>query len=195
MRNITLVLILFALVSCAHAPNRSELDAIGKELIAMKDVDQEARRRWLKDQTNKALDDEVEAIDARNTARLLEIIKRVGGWPGKSMVGEKASGAAWTLAQHAEGSVLRELLPVMERAVKHQELDGALYATSFDRVRILDGKKQLYGSQFDTKGDKCEPMPVEDPEHLDERRIAIGLGPIADYAKQLCDVYKGSKKP
>ena len=79
---------------------------------------------------------------------------------------------------------------MMKAAVDKGELEGGLYATSVDRVRIQDGQKQLYGSQFDTKGDKCEPLPIEDPEHVDERRKAVGLGPLDEYTKQLCALYK-----
>lgn len=78
----------------------------------------------------------------------------------------------------------------MKAAVEKGEMEGSSYALSVDRTRIQDGQKQLYGSQFDTEGDKCEPLPIEDPEHVDERRTAVGLGPLAEYAKQLCEMYK-----
>jgi len=105
-------------------------------------------------------------------------------------VGQKAAGAAWLIAQHGGTEMLHETLPLMKEAVDKGELEGGLYATSVDRVRIQDGQKQLYGSQFDTKGDKCEPLPIEDAEHVEERRKAIGLGPLDEYAKQLCELYK-----
>jgi len=190
MRNATLLFLALSLFACAHRPNPKELGAIGDELIAMRDADQEVRRRWIKDRENEALKTEVEAVDTRHVARLREIVKRVGGWPGKSLVGEKASTGAWFIAQHGGPSMLHEMLPLMERAVKRGDLEGSLYATSVDRVRIQDGKKQLYGSQFDTNGDKCEPLPIDDPEHVEERRAAIGLGPLAEYTTQLCEMYK-----
>jgi hypothetical protein len=81
----------------------------------------------------------------------------------------------------------------MKQAVAKGELEGALYATSLDRVLLQDSKKQVYGSQFDTKGDKCEPLPIEDSEHVDARRKEVGLGPLAEYAQQLCAIYKQKK--
>jgi Peptidase family M28/Fibronectin type III domain len=172
----------------APMPTR-EIPALREELRAMVNVDQEVRKRWIKDRENPALNEEMRAVDAKHVARLREIIKE-HGWPGKTLVGERASGAAWMIAQHGGSEFLHETLPLMKAAVERQELDGALYATSVDRVRIQDGQKQLYGSQFDTQGDKCEPLPIEDPEHVDERRKAVGLGPLAEYTKQLCEMYK-----
>lgn len=151
----------------------------------MRDADQAARKKWIKDQANQQLIDEVKAVDAKNLARLKVIIHRYG-WPQD----KKASGAAWTLAQHGDAKFLRDVLPMMEKAVKDGVLHPGLYATSLDRVLTGEGKKQRYGTQFNTKGDKCEPMPIEDPEHLDERRKAMGLDPIADYTKLLCETYK-----
>jgi hypothetical protein len=97
------------------------------------------------------------------------------------------------IAQHGDKQFLHETLPLMKAAVDKGDLDAALYATSFDRVRIQDGQKQLYGSQFDTQNGKCEPMPIEDPEHVNERRKAIGLGPLDEYAAQLCALYHPKK--
>jgi hypothetical protein len=166
--------------------------ALRDELIAMRDADQEVRKRWIADQSNQALRDEVAAIDKKNVERLREIIRQYG-WPGKSMVGVKAGGAAWLIAQHGGKEFLHETLPLMKVAVDQGELPGASYALSLDRTRIQDGQNQVYGSQFDTKGDKCEPLPIDDPEHVDERRKAVGLEPLAEYAKTLCEMYKKSK--
>jgi hypothetical protein len=194
MRKLFAVIVLFSACATTAAnptPPPVQLnETLRDELIAMRDVDQEARRRWVKDRENPQINAELNAIDERNTARLHEIVK-VYGWPGKSLVGPKGAGAAWTLAQHSAASSLKQFLPLMRIAFDKGELDGGLYATSVDRVLINEGKKQLYGSQFDTDGDKCEPKPVEDPANLDARRKEIGLGPMSEYAAQLCALYKG----
>lgn len=159
------------------------------ELIAMAKADQEVRGRWIKDQTNQALIDETGALSKTQVERLREIIKEFG-WPGRSMVGPQAANSAWLIAQHGGKEFLHEVLPLMKQAVDKGELPGASYALSVDRTRIQDGLKQLYGSQFDTKGDKCEPLPIEDPEHVDERRKEVGLDTLAEYTRTLCAMYK-----
>lgn len=162
---------------------------LSDELVAMGAADQEVRMRWIKDQSNQALRDEVAAIDAKHVARLREIIK-ANGWPTFTLVGPKAANNAWLIAQHGGKEFLHETLPMMKEALDKGEMVGSNYALSLDRTRIQDGQKQVYGSQFDTKGDKCEPLPIEDPEHVDERRKAVGMEPIAEYTKLLCEMYK-----
>src|SRR5688500_1630177 len=126
------------------APTHPELAA---ELSAMRDADQEARKRWLKDQKNAAIIAEIEALDTKHVARFREILAQ-HGWPGKSMVGVKPAGAAWLIAQHGGAEILAQTLPLMYEAVKKGELEEGSYATSLDRVLIQQGKKQAYGTQF-----------------------------------------------
>jgi hypothetical protein len=157
------------------------------ELRALAVADQEVRNRWIADQKNEAIRSEMIELDAKHVARLREIVKEYG-WPTKSLVGDNGSGDAWLIAQHGGKEVLHEMLPLMKEAVDKHELDASNYAVSVDRVRIKDGQLQLYGSQF-SKGEKCEPQPIEDPEHVDERRKTMGLDPLAEYAKKLCAMY------
>jgi hypothetical protein len=79
----------------------------------------------------------------------------------------------------------------MERAVKRGEASSADYAYLVDRVRLQDGKGQLYGTQFiqDSKG-RLVLQPLKDPEEVDERRRKMGLGPLAEYEAQLRQFYK-----
>jgi hypothetical protein len=44
------------------------------------------------------------------------------------------------------------------------------------------GQPQVYGTQF--MNDKL--VPIEDPRHVDERRKAVGLGPLSDYVALVC---------
>jgi len=184
---ITTVLLLAA---CASTPTPPP--GLHDELIAMRDADQAIRKRALADRDNKALTEEWKATDAKNLARVKEIFAKYG-WPTLAMVGKDGVSAMWILSQHGDAEFLHRVLPSMEKAVRKGELAGGLYATSFDRVRVQDKKKQLYGSQFDTNDGKCEPLPIEDPEHVDQRRKEIGLGPLSEYAEQLCALYKGKK--
>ncbi len=175
-------------------PEPASNPTLRSELMTMRDADQDVRRRWVKDQKNETIKKEMAAVDAKNVARLREILKAYG-WPGKSLVGTDGAGAAWTIAQHGDRVFLQQTVPLMKAAAEHGELDWGLVATSIDRVLLAGGKQQLYGTQFDTSGSKCEPLPVEDPEHLDQRRDAAGLGSIAAYTDQLCALYKQPQKP
>ena len=62
-----------------------------------------------------------------------------------------------------------------------------------DRVLCGAGKKQKYGTQVTLKEGEFTPKPIEDEEHVDERRKELGLEPLADYLKMIARVYGISK--
>lgn len=154
----------------------------------MQSADQSIRKRAIADPKNESLQTEWKAVDAKNLARLKQILAQVG-WPTAQMVGRDGVMFFWTMSQHGTPEFLHQVLPLMKASVDRGDLSGALYATSVDRVRIQDKQKQLYGSQFDTRDGKCQPLPIEDPDHVEKRRKAMGLGPLDDYAAQLCKMY------
>jgi hypothetical protein len=119
------------------------------------------------------------AIDAGNIKRLAEIIDAYG-WPGLRFAGA-GSQTAFLVLQHADHASQRKYLPLLRDAVKRNDALGGHLALLEDRVRVADGKPQLYGSQL-----KYNPLrfePIEDEANVDERRRSIGLEPLADYAK------------
>lgn len=161
-------------------------------LIEMTNRDQIVRRKWLADRANKEIHAEVESVDAANLRELVEIIDR-HGWPGRSLVGGRASGGAWGVIQHSPIETIKKYLPLMTAAMKAGELDGALVATSVDRVQIADGKPQIYGTQFREENGEMVPHPIEDPDEVDKRRAEVGLSPLAEYKRQMDQMYQ--KKP
>ncbi|MCH8150001.1 MAG: hypothetical protein IH987_18820 [Planctomycetes bacterium] len=44
---------------------------------------------------------------------------------------------------------------------------------------------QLYGTQFLLMDGKNQPRPIEDPEHVDERREEMGMSTLAEYMETL----------
>jgi hypothetical protein len=127
---------------------------------------------------------EWERIDEANTLWLSELVDR-RGWPGQSEVGADGANAAWLFAQHASRhpELQRKFLGLLRAAVAAGEASEGNLAYLEDRVRVHDGQPQLYGTQFTQVviQARWEPFPIEDREHLDERRAAVGLGPFAEY--------------
>ncbi len=127
-----------------------------------------------------------EALGKVHTARMKEIIAEIG-WPTNTKVGKDGAFDAWLLVQHAddEAEFHAHCLELM-RACEPEEVGLRLIGYLDDRVRAAAGRAQLYGTQFQEGADgKPEPWPIEDVEHLDERRAAIGLGPFEDYRRQM----------
>ena len=54
-----------------------------------------------------------------------------------------------------------------------------LLATSVDRVRVSEGKPQVYGTQFHEVDGVWVPQPIEDEANVDARRKNVGLPPLA----------------
>ncbi|MDC8757083.1 DUF6624 domain-containing protein [Janthinobacterium fluminis] len=162
---------------------------LAAEFEAMEAADQEVRNRWIAARQDPALGREVALLDASNEARVRDII-RSKGWPGAELVGGKAAKAVWLLVQHGSASLLKQCLPYMKTAAEKGELPWASVALSVDRDLMYDGKKQRYGSQFQTNQlGKQEMYSVEDEAHLDARRAQMGLGPIADYKALLLKLH------
>jgi hypothetical protein len=116
---------------------------------------------------------------------------RAHGWPGRSLVGDSAAGAAWLILQHSPDTTFqREMLPLVERAAARGDVDRADVALLTDRVRLRSGMRQLYGSQFDVVDGRLVANPTEDLPGLDARRASVGLPPIAEYVRILGEMYK-----
>ena len=123
---------------------------------------------------------ELRSIDEANTLWLTELTERLG-WPGQTLVGEDGAHAAWLLAQHADLGHQRKFLDLLRAAMETGKASIRDQAYLEDRVRVRDGQPQRYGTQFMYDQDELKPQPIEDPEHLDQRRAAVGLGPFAEY--------------
>lgn len=150
-----------------------------KELLEMQRVDQEYRSTFHDPKKLAAMGD----VDGRNTARMKEIIDRFG-FPTRTMVGREGAGAAWLLVQHADADpkFQRRCLDMMSK-LPPDEYSRSNLAYLTDRVRVAEGKPQLYGTQFHTVDGKLVPRPIEDEANLDRRRKEVGLQSMAEYTK------------
>ncbi|MEM6570824.1 MAG: DUF6624 domain-containing protein [Planctomycetota bacterium] len=139
----------------------------------------------------------VRDIDAESTAFLRDVIA-TSGWPTIDRVGRDASHAAWLLAQHADAApdLQAEVLALMEPLVASEQVDPTEFAYLTDRVRVARGEPQLYGTQFGSDEDGVSrPLPIEEPTAVDERRAAVGLETLAEYAESLGAVYGTEVSP
>ena len=120
--------------------------------------------------------------------RLWEILDDYEVWPGRRLVGDDGSRAAWLIAQYSieDPGLQKRCLEALDVAVTYGDADPVQYAYLFDRVRMSDGLDQLYGSQFVTGADgELEPWPVDDPARVEERRRRLGLPPFAEHAAEM----------
>jgi hypothetical protein len=119
-------------------------------------------------------------LHRRNAERLNEIMDVVG-WPVCRLIGA-ASWAPILVLQHAIGSpdVMRRGLGLLKEAERRGEVDAKAVAMLEDRILVLEGKPQLYGTQFgwDDNG-ILNPLPIANPDDVETRCSAVGLAPLA----------------
>lgn len=162
------------------------------ELLRRVELDQQARnaltplfkgsdRIDADDPEAQRLMDHNAAVDSDNTAWLRGIVND-RGWPTMAMVGHDGESAAWLLVQHADQdpSFQRRCLALMT-AAPEGEVNARHVAYLTDRVRLANGEPQIYGTQVHLDAGSWQPRNLADPDHVDDRRLAVGLEPLTEY--------------
>ncbi|GGC66910.1 DUF6624 domain-containing protein [Undibacterium terreum] len=129
----------------------------------------------------KQLEQTMTDTDRLLQAELDDLVRRCG-WPTTTEFGDKAPQYAAMLVQHAELEYQLRYFPLMKAAVDSNELPGRFLATLEDRIRMRQGLPQIYGTQIVGGKDKPAELqlwPVEDEDHLDERRAKAGMVPVS----------------
>lgn len=140
---------------------------------------------------------ECKHIDSTNQIKVSRILDE-RGWLGKEIIGKKGNLTLFLVLQHADNNIDMQLkyLPMFKKAVLDGKANPDNFAMFQDRVRLKQGKKQIYGSQIgkDDKTGKYIVNPIEDPINVDKRRKEVGLGSMADYVKQWGIVWDAEKQ-
>ncbi|MEE3627775.1 DUF6624 domain-containing protein [Nitrospirillum sp. BR 11752] len=107
-------------------------------------------------------------------------------WPLSTTWGPAASNGAWLLVQHADADPAyqqRELGILLSQAtLPPDERRHAAYL--IDRLATAFQREQVYGTQGRCDERRWVLLPTRDPSHLDDRRHAAGLKPMAAYQKE-----------
>jgi hypothetical protein len=139
-------------------------------------------------QTFKRMKARLDSLDKTHANRVDRIVERYG-WPGPALVGQDGTNAAFLIVQHADLELQKEVLPLIREAYERGAIGGQSLALLVDRVRVGDGKPQLYGTQASMRGGEITFHPIKDSTHVDERRTALGLPPLAEYIKRMRAAY------
>src|SRR6185295_5866695 len=158
-------------------------ETLRSELLEMRDADQAVRAELAADGSLfDGYHPKMEEMHRRNAERLAEIIEEYC-WPGLSLAGADGSKAAWMIAHHAIGmpEFQKRCLRLLTQAAADKDIPAWQPAFFEDRIRMFENRLQLYGTQYDwDENGEMKPWPIEDEEHVDDRRRAIGLGPLAE---------------
>ncbi len=185
------IVALVLMSTAASAQNLSKKE-IGKMLRKMEKADQSCRNAFHKHRNDSTKRKEAILLmietDSLHYPKLQRIFKQCG-YPTVEEGGGSAPFLFWLLVQHQDkhptfqDSVLKAMKPLVDSG----KVSGALYAYLLDRVNLNTGKLQVYGTQTRLNADSTKYImaPCEDPEHVDDRRKSVGLGPIAPYLESL----------
>lgn len=152
------------------------------ELIQMDEYDQVVRAELAADGSLfDGYHPRMAAVHDANAARLRTIIA-THGWPTEPLVGVDGAKAAHRIAQHSinHPEFMRECRRLLEEASARGEAPRWQFAYLDDRIRVYEGLPQRYGTQWRDGPHGLEPYPIEDPDHVDERRAELGLPSLAE---------------
>ncbi len=157
--------------------------ALRRELLAMAAEDGRVRQALLGEGVLfDGYHPRMVAVHRAIAGRMIEVID-AGGWPGASRVGQDGAEAAWLMVQHAIGEpeLQRHALRLIQEAVQAGEAPAWQAAMLEDRIRMFEGRPQIYGTQLERGPDgRARPYMLEDPAGVEERRREVGLDPLQD---------------
>ncbi|MDY0096965.1 MAG: hypothetical protein RBS01_01270 [Candidatus Dojkabacteria bacterium] len=147
-----------------------------KKILEMSKKDQEVRKNMgrMKD------------IDERNRREFKKIFKEVGYI--SSEYGKDVQLGAFLIVQHMPKEdipFMKEYLRLMKKDIKN--IKPLYYALLTDRVRMYEGKKQMYGTQFVLVDGIYKLHPIANIKNVDIRRKEIGLEPLDEYLNKLSE--------
>lgn len=155
---------------------KKEITEQQKELLVrhieeMADVEQDLR---LQSKPGRAVENYlIYIVDMLHHQRIRWIIDTFG-YPTKEMIGTDTLKKFFLLIQHVPYDTA-----LQEQCLEHCDFEPNETAHLTDRIRINQGREQMFGTQRQRGPDGTfELAPVEDRENLNERRIRIGLDPL-----------------
>ncbi len=129
----------------------------------------------------------VKDVDKINRKEFKKIFKEIGYI--SSEYGNEVQLAAFLIVQHMpkeDTSFMKQYLSLMKDDLGN--INPLNYAQLVDRVRIYEGKNQLYGTQFTSiegKKDTYKLHKIFSQEKVDFRRKEIGLEPLKQYLAKI----------
>lgn len=123
-------------------------------------------------------------VDKENLVKVISIIKNCG-FPTLNKVKQEGINTIWLVFQHADNDNRKKYFPMLKNAAEKGELKMSQIAIMEDRILLMDGEQQVYGSQIKQNNEtgKMEIYSLKNPESVDLRRAKVGLGPLKEYVK------------
>ncbi len=156
---------------------------IAETIIAMKNADFKLRDALVKNGLlAKGYNRQMADLHNKNAETLNQIIDQIG-YPTTDKVGIEASESAWVIIQHAIGKpkFMKKCVNLLEKAVFENKASEINLAYLTDRIAVLEGNPQWYGTQFDwDENGVLSPNIYDNISKVNQRRKQIGLNTIEE---------------
>lgn len=190
MKQILTAVLIFPILLSAQTLEYQELTAL---LDSVYQEDQQYRRKAMEmnqeyDWNAPEMQELIQIMHERDSANLVLVTNILDehGWLGPDEIGDLANSTLFLVLQHGDLETQLKYLPMMKAAVEKGDARASSLALLVDRTNLRQGIKQVYGSQIGSDPDNGEKyvQPLEDPDHVDERRAEAGMEPLADYTQR-----------
>lgn len=165
----------------ARLPTTTDYAPIRQELHRIRHRDQQIREALtavgLDSPAAGPLFQQMHATDSVNQVYVRRLLATTG-WPTRSQVGDTAAGTVFLVVQHSSRALMTQYLPTLRRLAQHGEAWATDAAMMEDRVRMLSGKKQRYGTQTANwvRKDGTRVMwPIQQPARVNHYRQQLGF--------------------
>ncbi|SNS06035.1 DUF6624 domain-containing protein [Hymenobacter mucosus] len=127
----------------------------------------------------RAFSAQLHATDSLNQAIVLPLLARYG-WLPRQAIGEQAADALFLVVQHSDLAIMRRFLPQLQEQARRGQASAPDAATMQDRVLMLEGKKQVYGTQASNNVRPHQQRivvvwPIQAPDKVNSLRRQVGF--------------------
>lgn len=120
-------------------------------------------------------------IDRENLTKVISLIENCG-MPTLKDVTSKQMRTIWLVFQHSDNESRKKYLSLLEKSAKNGDLRKSNIAMMKDRILLIDGEPQIYGTQVVSNSENgWELYNLKDPESVNKRRREVGFEPLEDY--------------
>jgi len=123
-------------------------------------------------------------IDRENLIKVVSLIEKCG-MPNLDNVEPEQMSTIWLVFQHSDNYHRKKYLPILKKSAENGDIRKSQIALLEDRILMMDGKPQIYGSQITRNSESGEWMiyDLNEPESVDKRRAEVGLKPLNEYVR------------
>ncbi len=156
-------------------------------LESIREADQKAIKDFKAGQISASI---LASINAKHAETVRAFIS-AHGFPTKSNASEKAYKAAVLVALHSgDEAMLTQSIDAV-RLAHDGSVERKDIAFMTDRLCVLQGKRQRYGTQYKIGSDGAiDFIDIEDLAGLDARRKELGMEPFAEYESYVRSMIK-----